>query len=173
MNPNQYDGLLQRPFLAEHWHKGVAAALAIWLPAFMCAYYFLHDFVAGAVGFATTVSLAIILVVVTQYEGFTLNLTSLRYRRYTWVAGLRFGRWLPLPPIVQVTVRYVQKNHHLPLDNHPAAVGFTATERVWQVLLRVEQSPIGIVVANTQQEKALHIARTLATLLHREVVVHS
>lgn len=173
MNTEQYDGLLQRPFLAEHWYKGLVAALAIWLPAFFCAHYFLPDFVAGAVGFATTVSLAIIVMVLTQYEGFALELPSRRYRRYVWVGGLRFGHWQPLPHIVQVTVRYVQKRHHLPLDNHPAAVGVVATERVWQVLLRVEQSSVGIVVANTQHDKALRVATTLAALLHTEMVVQA
>ena len=92
MNRDYYDGLLQRPFLAEHWHNGLVAALAIWLPAFLSAFYFLPHFVAGALAFATTISVGSLVAVLTQYEGFTLDLPAQRYRRYLWVAcGLAAG----------------------------------------------------------------------------------
>lgn len=173
MHPAQYDGVLRRPFLAEHWYKGLVAALAIWLPVFLCVSYLLPNFAALAAGAATMVSLAIIVSVVTQYEGFTLDLPSRRYRCYIWVAGVRLGRWQPLPHIVQVTVRYVQTKHYLSSENDPVELGLIATERVWQVLLRVEHSPVGIVAANTQHEKALRIATTLAALLDTKMVVQT
>ena len=171
MDCDSYDGLLQRPFLAEHWHQGLVAALASWLPTFFGACYFFPEGVAGAVAVATTLSLGSLGAVWTQYEGFTLALSSRRYRRYRWVAGLRFGRWHPLPPIVQVRVRRVQQRHYLPVENYPVVLGVTATDRVWQVLLQVEESPVGIVAAYATQAKARGIATTLAALLQIELSV--
>jgi hypothetical protein len=173
MSSTDYDGLLQRPFLAEHWHKGVVASLVGWPLSFLGTLYVFPEAVSGAMVVATLVSITVLASVLTQYEGFALDLSARRYRRYTWVAGLRFGAWQPLPRIEQVKVRYVQKRHSLPLDQEPVGVGLVATERVWQVLLRVEQSPVGIVAANTKQENALRIAATLATLLQTEVLVQS
>ena len=78
-----------------------------------------------------------------------------------------------MPHIVHVTVRHVQTRHYLPVEQQPVDLGVTATARRWQVLLRVDQSPVGIVAANVKKEKAIHIATTLASLLQMEMTVQS
>jgi hypothetical protein len=166
-----YDGLLQRPFLAEHWHQGLMAAFALWLPVLVVVSAIGTDSIPVAVGIASALSAAVFAAVVTHYEGFTLELPTQRYRRYTWVAGLRFGTWHSLPAIAGVKVRYVEKRHTLPLTQEPVSVGLTATERGWQVLLQVDQSAVGIIAAQTGKEKAEQIATTLATLLHTGLTV--
>jgi len=70
MTNGHYDGILQRPFLAEHWHKGLCAALAIWLPVFVGIGSVLPISITSAVIIATIISIVIITTVLTQYEGF-------------------------------------------------------------------------------------------------------
>ncbi|AYA36717.1 hypothetical protein D3Y59_06400 [Hymenobacter oligotrophus] len=170
MSPKMYDGVFQRHYLAEHWHKGIVSALAIWLPAFLAVRGLLIDSTEVAIGFASVVSTVFLLTVITHYEGFSVDLAKGNYRRYTWVAGLRFGKWHPLPKVVLVKVRAMRKKHALPLDTVPVPIGVVATEHVWQVLLSVEQSMVGIVAANTRKAKAIGIAHQLGALLCTDVV---
>ncbi len=155
---NEYDGVLQRPFLAEHWYKGLVAAMAAWLPLFFLAAWVVPDYTpAACIGFASVVSVAILAAALTQYEGFELQPQLARYRTYTWVLGLRFGEWQPFPPVDHVTVRAYNRRHFLPLDGgvrgftaadfkgqgpggdpplrQRPRFGFVATDFEWQVLL--------------------------------------
>ncbi|GAA4384267.1 hypothetical protein [Hymenobacter koreensis] len=171
MGKNAYDGILRRHFLSEHWHKGIASAMAAWLPAYLLALSLFTESSTVAMVFASAIGVLIILAVFTHYEGFTLELAPRRYRRYTWVLGLRFGRWYPLPVIVRIQVRSLQRRHLLPVEHVPGQLGLTATERGWQVLLSVSGSSIGIVAAYTKLAKAQTIAHELAHLLMLPVVL--
>lgn len=168
LNNIHYDGILRKPFLVEHWYKGFAAGLALWLPCFMTFAgidFIPQNFAAFA---ATFVSCAVFAVAATYHEGFAVNLTSNNYRLYTWVAGLKFGTWQVLPTIAAITVRPYIKNYFLPLtetQNEALDTGFTATEKGWQVLLHVSGKPIGITAAITTRDKSEVIATRLAEML--------
>ncbi|MBD2716361.1 hypothetical protein KBK19_15075 [Microvirga sp. STR05] len=180
-----YDGILRRPFLFEHWHKGFVAALAIWLPAFSVATW-AELGTEAAVWVASVVSCVVVLSVLTYREGFSLNTTTQQYRSYIWVAGLRFGKWQPLPPVSGLLLRPYITTHFLPTTagksnitrlNTPAPttqMGLVAREYKWQVLLQVKDSPIGIIAAYTGYEEAVCIANKLATVTGLEVAtVHA
>ena len=162
-----YDGVLRKPFLAEHWHKGFAAALGLWLPfLWIVGSWALSTLTA--VWLATILSVAVFTAVATYHEGFALDNSKQSYRLYTWVAGMKFGTWQPLPAIAHVTVRPYIKQHYLPLAQKPVApvdTGLFTTERGWQVLLSVTGKPIGITAAIATHEKALLIAGELSQLL--------
>ncbi|MBJ6111680.1 hypothetical protein JAO73_21845 [Hymenobacter sp. BT523] len=174
---NQYDGILRKPFLSEHWHKGFGAGMAIWLPAFIPSFSLLTDRVDNAlpvaVGIASAVSVIFFSAVVFHHEGFTLEPDKQRYRLYTWILGLHIGKWQPLPLVTHLTIRPYQEGHNLlvatkPTD--PVNLGWKATERSWQVLLSVKDSPIGIVAAYATHTEAQRIAVAISRLLHIENV---
>ncbi|GAB2949102.1 hypothetical protein GCM10027048_12600 [Hymenobacter coalescens] len=172
-NNQRYNGVMQRPFLWEHWHKGLMAAFATWVVVFLVTGSLSSLSVTVAMIVASTISAGILLAVLTHYQGFSIDLVKQRFRNFVWVAGLRFGDWRPLPKIVQVKVRAVQRKHHLPTETYPIELGAVATEHVWQVLLNVERSQIGIIAAHTKKSNALRIADELAALLNTKVNVES
>ena len=174
---NNYNDVLRKPFLAEHWYRGFVAGAAIWLPAFLSVYSLLGESIDNrwqiAVGIASTISIVLFLAAVTHHEGFTLDPKNKRYRLYIWALGLHFGKWQPLPLITHLTIRPYQKGHDLlvattPTD--PVDLGWIATERSWQVLLSVKDSPIGIVAAYATHPEAKRISATISQLLHIENV---
>lgn len=171
-----YNGILRKPFLSEHWHKGFVAALAIWLPVFSLAFYFLdgrtENSMTMAIEIASTVSLVAAFAVFTHYEGFSMEFDQLRYRPYTWVLGFHFGKWQKLPPIAHVVVKPFQRKHGFTVSNYPELVklNFVATEQSYQVLLSVVDSQIGIIAAYASQKKAFAIAAELSQLLDLEVL---
>ncbi|WP_022826081.1 hypothetical protein [Hymenobacter norwichensis] len=164
-----YDGVLRRQFLLEHVHKGFAAALAVFLPAFSLAAYAGLDIIA-AMWVASAVGLALIIAVCTYQQRFSLDTSHQRYRSYLWIAGLRFGKWQPLPAISHIVVKPYSHSHYLSLtDGVPVELGSKATERKWQVLLSVVGKPIGIIAAYLDQEEAIRSAASLSKLLNVEV----
>ena len=167
-----YDGILKKPFLAEHWYKGFAAALAIWLPALWLASSISSSIMAD-VWMASAVSIVVALAAITHHEGFSLEPDRSCYRNYVWVLGMHFGAWEKLPHITQVSVRPYQKGHSLLLATRPTDpvnLGWMATERSWQVLLSVKNSPIAIIAGYANHSKAINIANTLGHLLGVETV---
>ena len=173
-SPNRTcDGILRKPFLAEHWYKGVAAALAIWLPALWLASSFSSSIMVD-VWMASAVSIVVALAAITHYEGFSLEPGRSRYRNYVWVLGMHFGSWEKLPLITHVSIRSYQKNHFLSLGGSPTSstdLGIAAAERSWQVLLSVKNSPIGIIAGYANHLKAISIADALGQLLGVETIV--
>lgn len=142
------------------------AAAAAWLPVAALATW------AGAnlqltVWIASSLSLLLLTAVVTHREGFSVEAATHRYRHYTWVAGLRFGKWQALPFIAHIVVRHTKYKHYFPVTEHhdPVTLGFSATERQWQVLLSIVGQPIGITAAWTDYQQAARIATELSTLL--------
>ena len=167
-----YDGVLRKPFLAENWYKGIVAALAIWLPVFWLVVEGFSATFTFAIVTASTVSVIVAAAAFTYHEGFSLDPQQRRYRCYTWVLGGHFGAWQPLPTIAHILVRPFQNRYDLPMSEPgaPAALGFTATERGWQVLLSVAGSPIGIIAAQANQQKAEEIANALGNLMNVAVL---
>lgn len=168
-----YDGILRKPFLAEHWYKGIVAALAIWLPAFLLVTSFTNG-TAVAVWAACSVSLLVAIAAITHHEGFSLDANLSRYRDYVWVMGLHFGAWKKMPEITHVSMRPYQMSHYLPMFRKPVDPvdgGLVANERNWQVLLSVKNSQIGIVAAHANEQEAKRISATLSQLLNVENIV--
>jgi hypothetical protein len=164
-----YDGILRRQFLLEHVHKGFAAALAIFLPVFSLATYVGLSLTA-AMWVAIAVGGVLILATCTYQQRFSLDTAHQRYRSYIWIAGLRFGKWQPLPAISHIIVRPYSHSHYLSLtDAVPVAFGSRAAERKWQVLLSVVDKPIGIIAAYLEQEESIRTATFLSELLRVEV----
>lgn len=162
---SDYSGLLQRPALAEHWHKGFGAGLAAWLPVFLFVAWLLPEHLFAAVVLASCSSIGILAAAATHYEGFELQLNLRRYRKYIWVAGLRFGTWQPLPEIYKVTLRPTNRRHFLPMSDTSDGFGFIANESKWQVLLNRTDSPIGVIAAVVEYSKARSSAEKLSALL--------
>ena len=166
-NMTKYDGVLRKPFLAEHWYKGFVASVAIWLPVFfMLAEIFEADMNIAA-WIASCVSITIAIAVFTYHEGFELDTEKQQYRNYVWVLGLHFGQWNRLPVISHIVVRqYQTKNKMTVTDNSdPVLLEFVATERGWQVLLSVVGAPIGIIAAYATNTEAYRIANILSQIL--------
>ena len=182
---DSYDGVLQWPFLAEHWYKGfVAAAITfflIWLAGIsffinsndcLTCFNTLNVLIIGISGMA---GLAVLAAAVLQHQKFELNSTLSKYRICTWVLGLRFGRWQTLPAISRITIRPYNKEYFLPLadDSTPPGYngGIVSTEHKWQVLLHNAQSPVGIIAAYVGYPKALKSATLLGEILNVPVTV--
>lgn len=167
----KYDGVLRKPFHYEHWYKGFAAAMAIWLPAFLLAQG-LGFGVVLAVTVASLVSISLALAAITYHEGFSVEPSLQRYRSYVWVMGLRFGKWQPIPPIKHVVIKAYQQEHYMPVSHRPNPIdlGFRAMDSRWQVLLSVVGSRVGIIAAYTSHEKATEAAFALGKVLDVEVV---
>ena len=169
---NYYDGVLSKPFPSEHWYKGFVAACAIWLPVFFLLIEGINIDFAIAIWVASAVSIAVAIAAFTYHEGFSLDINQSRYRCYTWVLGLHFGKWHKLPSIIRVSVRAHQQRYYLPMadNSDPVDLGFVATERNWQVLLSVMGSPIGIVAAYANQKEATRIANVIGQLLNVKII---
>ena len=167
---NYYDGVLSRPFLAEHWYKGfIASALSFFLLTLLFCTLFDASILLASV-FAGAFSLLLLTAAATQHQRFELELTYKRYRSSLWVLGLRFGEWRPLPSIDFVKIRHYQQQHLLPLEEGSApALNLTAIEDKWQVLLHATGSPTGLMAAYVGQVQAEFIATKLASLLHVEI----
>jgi hypothetical protein len=165
-----YDGVLSRPFLAEHWYKGfVASALSFFLLTLFFYILFDTSFLLAFV-LAGAFSLLLLVAAVTQHQRFELDVTRKQYRSSLWVLGLRFGKWQPLPSIDFVKIRHYQQQHLLPLsEGNTPTINLIAMEDKWQVLLQTTGSPVGLVAAYVGQVKADSIATKLANLLHVEV----
>ena len=168
-----YNGLLSRPFLAEHWYRGlVAAILSLFLLTLTVSTLFDQSLLVGAFA-AAPFSLLLLVAAVTQHQRFELEAVHQRYRSYLWVLGLRFGKWYPLPSIDFIKIRHWQQWHELPLTDGSTPtlpnINLRTIEDKWQVLLHVTDSPAGLVAAYVDQVKAKRIAVELANLLHIEV----
>ena len=165
-----YDGVLSRPFLAEHWYKGFVAAMLSLFLLTLLFYVLLDGSFLLAILLSGAFSLLLLVAVVTQHQRFELALERRQYRSSLWVLGLRFGEWLPLPPIDFVKVRHWQQRHELPLtDGSAPTLNLTAIEDKWQVLLHATHSPVGLVAAYVGQVQAKRIATEIASLLHVEI----
>lgn len=171
---NNYDGVLQHPFLVEHWYKGFVAAMAAWLPVFFLAAWMIPDYISLCIDFASLVSAAILAAALTQYEGFELQPQAARYRTYTWVLGLRFKKWQQLPPVNYIAFRPYNRSYNLATaivnNGDPMNLGLVANDFKWQVLLSIAGSPIGIVAAYAAEKKASLIAAILGELLGVKVI---
>ena len=167
VNLTFYDGILRKPFLAEHWHKGFAAGLGFWLP-FLWVILSTGLPLKAALSTATIMSAAVFLAIAAHHHGFALDYEKGRYRTYVWIAGLEIGTWNASPEIVHVTVRPYLRREYLVATQKPidaVNTGFYATERGFQVLLGVKGKPIGITAAVTSSEKAVAIASRLGEIL--------
>ena len=168
---NYYDGVLSRPFLAEHWYQGfVAAVISLFIFVLLiCTLVDVSLDVAALI--IAPFSLLLLAASVTQQQRFELDTNLQRYRSCLWVLGFRFGEWQPLPAITSVVIRHRPHKHLLPLeDDGNIHVGIVATENKWQVLLRVVDSPLGIIAAYVSQTQAVLDTEILGTLLGVEVI---
>jgi hypothetical protein len=168
---DRYDGVLSRPFLAEHWYQGFVAAV-VSLFIFVLLLCTLVDVSLQVAAFIVApFSLLLLAASVTQQQRFEIDINLKRYRSCLWVLGLRFGEWQHLPAIESIIIRHRPRKHLLPLeDDYNIYVGIVSTEDKWQVLLRVIDSPVGIVAAYVSQAQATLDAAALGALLQVEVI---
>lgn len=104
---------------------------------------------------------------VSSYEGITLNTRTRRYRNYTWMAGFRRGEWLHLPTVTRILVSPFNSAYVL---RDGIAPGMTVQQHgLYRVLLSVENSRVGIVAAIAKQNEALAKAERLSQLLAVEL----
>ncbi|NML66593.1 hypothetical protein HHL22_15400 [Hymenobacter sp. RP-2-7] len=165
-----YDGVLSRPFLAEHWYRGFVAAATSLFILTLLVYTLTELSLEMAALVVAPFSVLLLVATTTQHYRFELDSSRKRFRSCLWVVGLRFGKWNPLPIITSVVIRHRPHKHSLPLeDNGSVRVGLVAVEDNWQVLLRVPGSPVGIVAAYVGQPQAVRSAAMLGAILQVEV----
>ena len=166
-----YDGVLSRPFLAEHWYRGFVTAATNLFVLVLLVCTLIDVSLKAATFMVAPFSLLLLMATITQHQRFELDNVQRRYRSCLWVIGFRFGEWHLLPVIASVVVRHQPRKHLLPLDDDPNIhVGLIAFENKWQVLLRVLGSPVGIVAAYVSQEQAMCDATKLSLMLSVSVV---
>jgi len=107
-------------------------------------------------------------VMLTSYEGITLDARTRRYRNYNWIAGFRQGEWVHLPEVVRITVSPYNSAY---VVNDAIAPSMTVQQRgLYRVLLSIENSRVGIIAAIEKQDKALAKAELLEQVFGVEVL---
>ncbi len=111
--------------------------------------------------------LALGYIMVTSYEGITLDARTRRYRNYNWIAGFRQGEWIHLPEVVRITVSPFNAAY---VVSNAIAPSITVQQRgLYRVLLNIHNSRIGIIAAIQKQDKALEKAALLKQVFGVEV----
>ncbi|MCC2546671.1 hypothetical protein LJY25_09480 [Hymenobacter sp. BT175] len=104
---------------------------------------------------------------VSSYEGITLDARTKRYRVYQWILGFRHGEWQALPNVVRVTVSPFNAAYVM---NDAIAPSMTVQRQgLYRVLLSIENARIGIIAAIARQDQALEKAARIASLFGVEV----
>jgi hypothetical protein len=102
-------------------------------------------------------------IMLTSYEGITIDRPGRRYRNYTWLLGWRSGEWQRLPPLTRVTLTpYTATQTYA----NGIAPGITVRESgQYRVLLSVQNSAVGIIAAIRPKAQAEQQAAYLSDIL--------
>ncbi|RSK44283.1 hypothetical protein [Hymenobacter perfusus] len=106
-------------------------------------------------------------IMLSSYEGITLDAQTRRYRTYNWLLGFRQGEWVHLPAIMRVSV--APFNAVYTLHDSIAPSMKVQQHGLYRVLLSVENSRIGIIAAIDKQEFTLQKAAELSKLFDVEM----
>ncbi|WP_044002625.1 hypothetical protein [Hymenobacter swuensis] len=107
-------------------------------------------------------------VMLSSYEGITLDAQTRRYRTYNWLLGFRQGEWVHLPAVMRVSVAPFNAAYTLHDSIAPSIK--VQQHGLYRVLLSVENSRIGIIAVVDKQESALQKAAVLRDIFGVEMV---
>jgi hypothetical protein len=102
-----------------------------------------------------------------SYEGITINLRNNQYREYLSVAGMRFGKWQPLPPVEAIKVAPFRPKYTIRDFIRP---GMVMQENKYKLSLFLENDKFALVVAITNRKNAVEKAHRLAAHFNVEVL---